>query len=122
MRCTSVGRVLHVHRAVLAGRQAAGVAVVGDVEEVGLDAAPVAAGVGVGVEGDEEVAPRQVGDGGALLELEVAVVGPGERDLEPVRAELLREPPRHGEGDVLLADPARADGAGVVPAVSRRRR
>src|SRR5713101_242968 len=74
---------------------------------------------GVAVHRHEKVRPRLVGDARALVERDVAVVLAGEDHGEAEGAKAPGERPRDGERDVLLAEPARPDGAGVAAAMPR---
>jgi hypothetical protein len=90
-----------------------------EAQEIGLDAARGGVSAGVGVDGEEQVGGAGVGDGRALLERHEDVRGPRHHHLgAQVFANHLLEPQRDVEDEVLLHEPAAADGAGVVSAVT----
>ena len=97
---------------VLASGDAHGVGVAGEVEVIDFDAANFSFRRTVGVDADEEISLRFVGDGGAGFEWDEGVVGAGVDDL---RAEAVVEKFAEAESDVedniFFADAADAEGA-----------
>ncbi len=89
------------------------------VQVVGLDAARGLVLRAVGVDGEEEVGLRLVGDRGARLERDERVVGPRVDDLraQPL-VQQFAQPQRDIEHHVLLLDPVHAQCSGVVTAVA----
>src|SRR4029079_11087859 len=89
--------------AVLVGGEGGELRIVRGTEVVGLDAvARAARGQRVDVDGDEDVAVRGVGDGGAVAQGDEAVVAARDDDVEAVLAENLAQTRGDGEGDGLL--------------------
>jgi hypothetical protein len=96
-----------------------GVAVRGEVQGVGLDAADVPLGAIELQWMEMKRSPAgHVGQASALLEADELVGLAGEDDLQPLLGEHRPEPPGDGQGHVLLAGAVCADGAGVVAAVA----
>ena len=89
-------------------------------EEVGLHPLRHRAGMGIGVDGDEEVGALLVGEVGPITQRHEDIRGAAQHHLDAEPA--LLHHARHATGDVehhvLFLDPGGAGGAGVMPAVA----
>jgi len=92
----------------------------GKADVVSFDAADLAHVARIGVDGDEKVSLRVVGDGGALFERDVSVVGASVDDLRAgnVFPDHASEAESYVETKIFLHKAAGTDGAGVVSAVA----
>ena len=100
---------------VLASSDAHGIWVAGEVEVIDFNAANFGFRRAVGVDADEEIGLRLVGDGGPGFERDEGVVGAG---VDNFCAETIVQKFAKAESDVehdiFFADAADAEGAGIV--------
>ncbi len=92
----------------------------GETEIVGFDAPDLGAVAGVGVNGDEEIRIRAIGDSGAFFERNVGIVLAGENDFGTgdIFFDHLTQPKGDVEAEIFLEKAVGALGSGVKTAVA----
>ena len=113
----TIERYLTEARFAVARGEADGVAIAGHVQGERLHPADAPVRSGVAVDGDEQIAPGLVGDAGAILQADEAVVVAREDHLQAAVGQEIRDPAGHGERHVFFARSFPADRPGVVATV-----